>query len=110
MPPKNKLSDAEIATLTEWVKLGAPDPRTNSQPQLTKSEAKGKDHWAYQSLRKIPPPETKNANWARSDIDRFILGALESRNIAPLAEADRATLLRRAYFDLIGLPPTPQQA
>jgi hypothetical protein len=109
MPPKNKLSDAELAALTEWVKLGAPDPRTNAPARAASEELKGKEHWAYQPRRNVSVPEPKNAAWPRGDIDRFILAGLESRNVTPVPDADGATLLRRAYFDLIGLPPTPKQ-
>ena len=110
MPPKNKLSDSEIAALTEWVKLGAPDPRTNPAPSVVDSKSTtASNHWAYQPLKKVAPPQTKNLSWPRTDIDRFILANLEAKLIRPNAEADRATLIRRAYYDLIGLPPTPEQ-
>jgi len=128
MPPKNKLPDAEIAVLTEWVKMGAPDPRTNLQSQVSNQKAPATNHWAYQPLKKSAPPVTKAASWARTDIDRFILAKIESvaasregaaiQNDQPRShetrlqmagDSDRATLLRRAYYDLIGLPPTPEQ-
>jgi mono/diheme cytochrome c family protein len=109
MPPKNKLPDAEIAALTDWVKMGAPDPRTNQPSAISSSPSQPTNHWAYQPLKKSTPPVVKNAAWPRSDIDRFILAPLEAKQIQPVADADRATLLRRAYYDLIGLPPTPEQ-
>jgi cytochrome c553 len=102
MPPKNKLSDSEIAALTEWVKLGAPDPRTNTAALTA-------NHWAYQPLKKVSPPANKNSSWPRTDIDRFVVAKLEAKQIQPTVDADRATLIRRAYYDLIGLPPKPEE-
>ncbi len=110
MPPKNKLSDSEIAALTEWIKLGAPDPRTNAESQISNSKsAVATNHWAYQPLKKVGAPPTRNPSWPRADIDRFVLAMLEAKQIQPTGDADRATLIRRAYYDLIGLPPTPEQ-
>ncbi len=109
MPPKNKLPDAAIAALTEWVKLGAPDPRTNQPSAIRRLPSPVTNHWAYKPLQKSTPPVTKDPAWPRSDIDRFVLAQLEAKHIRPNADAHRATLLRRAYYDLIGLPPTPEQ-
>ena len=110
MPPKNKLTEAEIASLTEWVKLGAPDPRTNSPSQISNLNSDGAtNHWAYRPLKTTALPDVKSAEWPRGDIDRFILSKLESKNILPNGDAERATLLRRAYYDLVGLPPAPEQ-
>ena len=129
MPPKNKLSEAEIGSLTEWVKMGAPDSRTNPVAQLALHEPRATNHWAYRPLQKNSPPPAKNSTWPRTDIDRFVLAKLEavaaSREGAaiqsteqprphgtrprPAPDADRATLIRRAYYDLVGLPPTPEQ-
>ena len=67
------------------------------------------DHWAFQPIGRPKPPENRNKSWARNDIDRFILRQLESEDIAPSPEADRATLLRRVYLDLIGLPPSIEE-
>ena len=65
--------------------------------------------WAYQPLRVKPPPPVKQAAWAQTEIDRFVLAELESRNLAPAAPVDRRILIRRATFDLTGLPPTPDE-
>lgn len=111
MPPKRKLSDAQIADFEQWVKLGAPDPRTGG-PALAKKEiniAEGRKHWAYQLPKKSAPPPVKDAAWPRSDTDRFILAKLEAKNLRPAPEAEPVTLVRRIYFDLTGLPPTPEQ-
>ncbi len=110
MPPKNKLSDSEIAALTEWVKLGAPDPRTHVESQISDlKSALATNHWAYQPLKKVSAPPNKNSSWPRTDIDRFVLAKLEAKQIQPAMDAGRATLVRRAYYDLIGLPPKPEE-
>jgi mono/diheme cytochrome c family protein len=109
MPPKGKkLSDKEIATLEKWVQMGAPDPR-ESQPVATKSAGDGKDHWAWQPLKEPPVPKVKNMTWVKNPVDNFILAKLEASSLKPSAPADKGILIRRAYFDLIGLPPTPEQ-
>ena len=107
MPPKNPLQKREVQILTEWVMRGAPDPREVSEPPKHYTFAKT-DHWAYQPIRPSVPPATDSA-WPRSDIDRYIFAKLEAEKIAPGEDADKATLLRRVYYDLIGLPPTPEQ-
>ncbi len=109
MPPKNKLSANEIAALTDWVKMGAPDPRTNLQTQGTSLSPFKTNHWAYQPLKKVAPPQPSDSRWARKSLDRFILARLETKSVLPNPDAAPATLLRRAYFDLVGLPPTPEQ-
>ena len=110
MPPKNKLTDSEIATLNEWIKLGAPDPRTNSSAATASAPgAAATNHWAYHPIKKPAVPAVKNPVWPRGDIDRFVLAKLESKDIQPVSDAGRAALIRRAYYDLIGLPPTPEQ-
>ena len=109
MPPKGKrLSDAEIADLTEWVRIGAPDPRIAAANQ--KSWARdGRDHWAWQPLSKPEIPTVKDAAWPKTPIDSFILAKLEEKQLKPNGPADKRTLIRRASLDLIGLPPTPQE-
>ncbi len=118
MPPKKKLSDAEIADLTEWVRAGAdwpgaapprlsPTPRPAAGGPLFTAEKKS--FWAFQPPRDPVPPTVKMTGWPTSPIDRFILSALEKNGLAPAPPADRRTLLRRATFDLTGLPPTPEE-
>jgi hypothetical protein len=110
MPPKKdggKLSDEVIADFVRWVRMGAPDPRDGSATAAKKNydTTKARDHWAYQTPVKSELPTVKNTKWPRTDIDRFVLAGLEAKGLAPVADADRLTLLRRVYFDLIGLPP-----
>ncbi|MSU35568.1 MAG: DUF1553 domain-containing protein [Pedosphaera sp.] len=109
MPPKNKLPDAEIAALTEWVKMGAPDPRTNFQSKISNLKPSATNHWAYQPLKNPAPPVLNHSSWPRNNIDRFILVKLQVGKMQPNADADRPTLLRRACYDLVGRPPTPEQ-
>src|SRR5262249_9698757 len=109
MPPKGKLPDAVIADLEKWIALGAPDPRTEAKPataQKTINIVEGRKFWAYRPPRAPAVPDVTDAAWPRTDIDRFIRAALEAKGLRPVADADRATLIRRAYFDLVGLPPT----
>jgi mono/diheme cytochrome c family protein len=114
MPPKNKLKPEAIEALTTWVKIGVPWPEVSTATVRDPSspagiaEARSK-HWAFQPVRLPEPPAVKNAAWCKTPIDRFILASLEKQGLGPAAPADRRTLLRRATFDLIGLPPTAQE-
>jgi mono/diheme cytochrome c family protein len=127
MPPKGKLKDAEIAALTEWVKRGAlwpaarpmvaiaatsNSPSQPSAPALAPTQSitpAQRSFWSFQPLRNPTPPAVKDVSWAVTAIDRFILARLEEKNLAPAPAADKTTLIRRAYFDLIGLPPSPTE-
>ncbi len=111
MPPKEKLSDAVIADFERWVKMGAPDPRDGKAATVNKDidVEKGRQFWAFQPPHKATPPAPKDKTWARTDIDRFLLTRVEAKGLKPVDDADKHTLLRRIYFDLIGLPPTPEE-
>jgi cytochrome c553 len=109
MPPKGeKLSDQEIADLTEWVRRGAPDPRTAAAIGASGKTygGVGKNHWAFQPVKKPSLPEVKNTSWVKNPVDRFVLAKLEENGMAPNDPAAKTTLIRRVYFDLVGLPPT----
>src|SRR5262245_2223044 len=111
MPPKEKLAEAILGDFEQWVRMGAPDPRAGgavaARPEI--DIEKGRQFWAFQTPRRQPPPTVQRTTWPRSDIDRFVLARLEARGLRPVADADRHTLLRRVYFDLIGLPPAPEE-
>jgi hypothetical protein len=109
MPPDTKLADDEIAALTTWVKLGAPWPEDLHSDTAAISAKDAKNHWAFQPLQRPALPEVITANWAKSPIDQFILAKLEAAGLQPSPAADKRTLVRRAYFDLLGLPPTPDE-
>jgi hypothetical protein len=111
MPPKKKLAAAVVRDFEEWVRLGAPDPRTGAKSAYKYIDIEqGRKHWAYQPPKRVAEPRVKNAAWPRTDVDRFILAALEAKGLKPVADADRRALLRRVSFDLTGLPPTPAEA
>jgi mono/diheme cytochrome c family protein len=114
MPPKGKMPDADIAVIEKWVKAGLPVPADRvgeaakgGKGGLVTEEAK--KYWAYQPVRRPAVPEVKDAAWVRTPIDAFVLAKLEARNLKPVRPADKAALARRAYYDLLGLPPTPEQ-
>ena len=114
MPPKGKLSEAEIAILQKWVQEGLPVPadrlgNSTADPPRSHAAEEAKKYWAYQPVRRPTVPAVRNTFWVRTPIDAFILARLEERGLQPVAPADKMTLIRRAYFDLLGLPPTPEE-
>jgi mono/diheme cytochrome c family protein len=111
MPPKQKLSDAQIDDLVAWVKMGAPDPRTDAAtlPKYGMTLEEGRKFWSLRPLAKSLPPSVKDTSWVRTDVDAYILARLETAGLKPASPADRRTLLRRVTFDLTGLPPTPAE-
>jgi len=109
MPPKgNNLPDNAIADLEAWVKMGAPDPRAAAVAQKNWADS-GKRHWAWQPLATPAVPTVTDAAWPKTPVDNFILAKLEEKNLKPNPPADKRTLIRRATFDLIGLPPTTEE-
>ncbi|MBX3276772.1 MAG: PSD1 domain-containing protein [Acidobacteria bacterium] len=112
MPPSGKLTDEEIRDIEAWISMGAPDPRTApvvAAPAPAYDFNEAKKFWAYQPVKDPAIPEVKNQTWARTPVDRFILAKLEEKSLRPALDADKRTLLRRATFDLTGLPPTPAE-
>jgi len=110
MPPKGKLSPQAIADLTAWIKMGAPWPKSKDVAKTpAKSDDDWKRHWAFQQVRRPAPPKVKNRAWPKNAIDAFVLAQLEAKGLTPSPEADRRVLIRRATFDLLGLPPTPEE-
>ncbi|TLD70948.1 DUF1549 domain-containing protein [Phragmitibacter flavus] len=113
MPPEKsggKLPDNVIKDFEKWVQLGAPDPRDGALNLTKKSNPEAaKEWWAWQPPKIWPVPTVKDTAWPRNDIDRYLLSSLEEKNLKPVNDADRLTLLRRVTFDLTGLPPTPQE-
>src|SRR5688572_21197286 len=114
MPHKaDKLPDAAIAKIAQWIDLGAPFARPLVAGKSTRDKARVSDEdrkfWSFRPLAKPQPPAVKSEAWARTPIDRFILAKIEEKGLAPSGPADKRTLIRRAYFDLIGLPPTAEQ-
>jgi hypothetical protein len=111
MPPKKKLSDDVIADFEKWIDMGAPDPRDSSS-RVRKGEVDieaGRKYWAFQPPKQPFLPIVKDSAWPKSDIDRFLWLELEAKGLRPVADAVARTLIRRLSFDLIGLPPTPEE-
>jgi hypothetical protein len=116
MPPKKPLGKEQIAALETWIKMGAPDPRPDpataaaatTAPLTVLSLADSKNFWSFKRPVEPPVPVVKG-DWAKSPIDAFIFAKLESSGLEHAAAADKRTLIRRATFDLTGLPPTPQE-
>ncbi len=115
MPPQKsggKLPDAVIADFETWIKMGAPDPR-ESTGKVTKKEIdfdEARKFWAFQPPRAVPVPKLQDPAWPLTDVDRFILAGLEAKGLKPVADAEPRVLLRRIYFDLVGLPPAAEEA
>jgi mono/diheme cytochrome c family protein len=108
MPPKGeKLTDQQVADITQWIRMGAPDPRSlvakGSSPAYG---GVGRDHWSFLPVRAQAVPAVADAAWCKTPIDNFILAKLEDSSVQPNPQADKYTLIRRATFDLTGLPPT----
>jgi hypothetical protein len=111
MPPGGKLGDPQIDILERWIKLGLPwpdDPAPSAKLPPHQTPGDPQSLWAYQPV-KVVPPTSRDDGWAITQVDRYILAGLQARGLRPTPRADRATLLRRATFDLIGLPPTPEE-
>src|SRR4051812_4496896 len=112
MPPKNKkLSAEQIASLEAWVKMGAPLPHSSnaSAPSLRDvAEARAR-HWAFQPVTKPSLPVVKQSRWVRTPVDNFVLATLEKNHLQPAPAADRRSLIRRASYDLTGLPPSCEE-
>jgi Protein of unknown function (DUF1553)/Protein of unknown function (DUF1549)/Planctomycete cytochrome C len=113
MPPKGKLPVEEIDILERWVALGLPWPSSSvtagaPKPGEFKITDEQRRFWSFLPVRAVEPLSVRRADWPTNPIDRFILARLEKEGLDPSPQADRATLIRRATFDLTGLPPTPE--
>src|SRR5450432_2075404 len=113
MPPGKTLPADEIEHLAMWIKMGAPDPRTEAAPPAAPSAAydweKAKQHWAFRPVQDPAPPKVASAEWNRSPVDAFIKTRLDEKGLVPQPPAGKLALIRRATYDLTGLPSTPEQ-
>lgn len=120
MPPDSRggmLPDEVIADFEKWVRDGAADPRDSAKivsAQAAKPEKvydwdKERQYWAFQKPKAATPPKVTDEKWAKSEVDQFVLAKLEEKGLRPVADADKRTLIRRVYYDITGLPPTPKQ-
>ena len=108
MPPKGKLSDAIIADFEKWIEMGAPDPRDGSAIAASEIDfEEGRKHWSYQPVLMPARPEVKNKAWPQNNIDYFTLAKMDELGLTPVSLASKQALIRRATYDLTGLPPTP---
>tara|TARA_R110002111_G_scaffold227346_1_gene288849 strand:- start:105614 stop:108949 length:3336 start_codon:yes stop_codon:yes gene_type:complete len=116
MPPKDKLAQKEISDLTEWIRSGVYWPNSKPIDQFKESQSAGplftqkdREFWAFQRPQMPAVPQVQNTAWPQSPLDAFVLSKLEQAGAAPASPADKQTLIRRATFDLIGLPPTHKE-
>src|SRR5580704_191599 len=114
MPPTGKLKPREIQALVEWVKMGAPWPKEDSKsagPSRGDFTITDEDHhyWAFQPIGHPQLPAVRAKNWVANPIDAFVLASLEEKGLAPNPPAEPRVLIRRVFFDVIGLPPTPEE-
>lgn len=110
MPPKSRLSSAEVATLEKWVAMGAPDPRDAALANAVRENdidfAKARQGWAYRPHQNVSIPTISDPDWAKSEIDHFIRAKLDEEGQPPATDAAPRDLIRRLHYDLTGLPPT----
>ena len=115
MPPSGKLSETVLADFEKWISMGAPDPRNSSMEEVfavgglkAKSLKEGREFWAFKPIKLPLLPAVQKGEWIQDEIDRYILRGIEEHDIEPSQKAKPTTLLRRIFFDLTGLPPSPQ--
>lgn len=109
MPPDGKLADEEVAAIRQWLAMGAPWPKEASAAFEVSMEERAEDHWAFRPVQRPMVCDVSDPASCAGPVDRFLLARLEERGLAFARPADRATLIRRATFDLVGLPPTYQE-
>ncbi len=111
MPPKGKLSDSIIADFEKWIIAGAEDPRTSPSKVLPRSIdwEQGRLHWSFQRLSHQVAPPRRNDETIHNGVDAFLRQAQREKHVVPNKVAEVRTLIRRAWFDLLGLPPSPQE-
>ena len=112
----DKLPDDSIAAIAKWIDLGAPydkplveNPRDPDSWTATVVDAKAQEFWSFLPLGRHEPPKVNNAAWVKTPVDAFVLATAEAKGLTPNGPAEKRVLIRRAYFDLIGLPPTAEE-
>ena len=117
MPPKGKLPQDQIALIRQWVEMGAPWPGSDDEVVAESSvnnepydwDKFRNEHWAFKKIQNPSPPQIQNNNWSKNPIDNFVFSRLKENQLTPNEPATIRNLIRRAYLDLIGIPPTPEQ-
>ncbi len=113
MPPKHRLAPEQVADLEHWIRMGLPDPRDGAAsapaPQTAINFEEARKFWSLQPVKDPAVPEIRDGAWARNPVDRFLLAKLQEKKLHPNPDTSRRQLLRRATYDLTGLPPTPEE-
>lgn len=112
MPPKGKLADGEIAEFRRWIENGAPMPSETALPDRKSGKidfSAGREFWSFRPVDVQPTPVVQRQEWPQTRLDLFVLAAMEREQLQPAAQAERSVLIRRLFFDLLGVPPTPEQ-
>jgi hypothetical protein len=109
MPPSSKLDQTDIDNLSAWIKDGANWPKGVEPLPEYKLSAAQKSFWSFQPIKESEPPKVSLPRWAETSVDRFVFAKLTEKGFVPAAKAGKLTLLRRATYDLTGLPPTPAE-
>ncbi|MDQ1468648.1 MAG: hypothetical protein QOJ99_128, partial [Bryobacterales bacterium] len=109
MPPGGKLPDEQIQSIAAWIKAGAVWPEGPAKAPSYVITSEQRSFWSFRPVAQPAPPKVKDTKWVHNDLDRFILAKLEEKSLAPMRPADRRTLIRRAYLDLTGLQPSPEE-
>ncbi len=114
MPPKHALSPDQVHDFEHWVKIGAPDPRKDVAAAIAKlppsyDYVAARKFWCFQPVMDSPVPQVVDKSWPMNDVDAFIAAQYEAKHLQPVPAADKRTLIRRATFDLTGLPPTVEE-
>ena len=110
MPPKGKLPDGVIADFAKWIAMGAPDPRDGVTAVESNIDLeKGRQFWSFQPVQKTTLPTVADTAWSKTGIDRLVFTGLKANGLKPVGLATSEALVRRLYFDLVGLPPDPDQ-
>jgi hypothetical protein len=108
MPPDGPLTDQQVLDFEEWIKMGAPDPRPAEKPLPAPYDfEKAKKFWSFQPVKDPAPPHVTGTAWNQNPVDRFVKAKLDEKKLTPAGVASKRALIRRATFDLTGLPPTP---
>ena len=113
MPPNTRLKKEQIDLLVRWVEMGLPWPNEKAPTDDRSAETfdlkkRRHDHWVWRPMKDVAPPAV-NKNWSAHPVDQFILSKLEKKKLQPARRADKRTIIRRLYYDLIGIPPSPEQ-
>jgi cytochrome c553 len=110
MPPDGKLSEAEISAMEQWIREGAPDPRTGDATRVSAAKTPdASEHWAFKLPKQGPTPAVKDMTWPQNEIDHFVLAPLEAAGLEPAPDASGEVLRRRMAYDLLGLPASEFQ-